>query len=165
MARCRRNRLGFSLIEVVISTLLVGLVVVAAMRCMGGILSAQVITSEAIRGEQLAHQLLSEIMNDAYLDEGASPLFGPEESTTSRSGFDDVDDYHLWSARPPQDRNGVPFANMAGWQRDVLVEWVDPADPASVSNTDLGVKRITVIVKLNDDEVASLVSLRGEDYP
>ncbi len=163
--KSRQNRRrGLSLIEVVISTLLVGLVLVGAMKCLGGVIRGRVSTSDSARAELLAQQLLTEIMNDAYIDEGGSPLFGPEESTVNRSAFDDVDDYHLWSANPPEDRNGTALPNLTGWQRDVAVEWVDLANPANTSLTDQSLIRITVTVSRNGTTMATFVSLRSDKY-
>ena len=164
-----RRRHGLSLIEVVISTLLVGLVLVSALRCVGSLIRGHMSTSELARAQQLAQQLMTEIVNDAYTDEDETPLFGTEPTEPlvtigPRSGWDDVDDYHLWTATPPEDRDGNPLPNFVGWQRDVMVEWVDPFNPANTSPNDLGVKRITVTVRRNGAMVSELVSLRSEDY-
>ena len=160
------RRRGLSLIEVVISTLLVGLVLVSALRSTGGVIRVRTNNGDDARASQLAQQLLTEIMNGDYIDDGATPVFGPEagEATGNRSAFDDVDDYHLWTASPPRDRSGTALPDLTGWQRDVTVEWVNPANPASTSGTDQGVKRITVTVQRNSVVLATVVSLRSEKY-
>lgn len=162
---CQRRR-GLSLVEVLVSTMLVGLVLVGAMNCLGGVIRGRMSTSDSGRGEQLARQLLTEILNTEYEDEGGSPVFGPEsgESTGSRSGFDDVDDFHNWTAAPPEDRNGNAVFNTSGWQRDVTVALVDPANPATASGTDQGLKRITITVQHSGQVVTELVALRSDKY-
>ena len=163
--KCQRRR-GLSLVEVVVSTMLVGLVLVSAMKCLGGVIRGRMSTSDSGRGEQLAQQLLTEIFNTDYEDGGGSPVFGrePNEFTGSnRSDFDDVDDFHNWTAAPPEDRNGNAVFNTSGWQRDVTVQLVDPADPATVSGTDQGLKRITVTVRHDGLVVTELVTLRSDN--
>jgi hypothetical protein len=54
--------------------------------------------------------------------------------------------------------------NSTGWQREVTVEWVNPANPALTSLTDLGLKRITVTVKHDGQVVTRLVALRSDKY-
>ena len=73
-----------------------------------------------------------------------------------------MDDYHLWSASPPQDRNGLPLPNVANWQRDVAVEWVDSSNPSITVGSDQGVKRITVTVRRNGQIVAQDFVLRSD---
>ncbi len=163
---CQRRR-GLSLAEVVVSTMLVGLVLVGAMKCLGGVIRGRMSTSDSARGEQLAQQLLTEILNTDYEDAGGSPVFGPEPGETTgnnRSDYDDVDDFHNWTAAPPEDRDGNVVVNASGWQRDVTVELVDPADPATVSGTDEGLKRITITVQQNGQVVSTLVALRSNKY-
>ncbi len=159
------SRAGLSVIEVVISTLLVGLVLVGSMRCLGGALRGQSSTSDSARALLLAQQLSAEIINEAYQDEG-TPVFGPEtgEVTGDRSLFDDVDDYHLWTAAPPEGRDGTALPNLPGWQRDVTVEYVNPANPGTPEVSDLGVKRITVSIRLNGNLLVQQVVLRSDMY-
>lgn len=162
--RCRRN--GTSLIEVTISTLLVGLVLVASMRCLGQVMRSRGVTSNDSRATIMAEELLTEIMSGDYEDSGGTPLFGlePTESGPGRSGYDDVDDYHGWTASPPVDRAGDAIPNSVNWQRDVAVEFVDPSIPSSVVGLDQGVKRITVTVRVDGAIAAEAAALRSDRY-
>lgn len=162
----RRQRQGLSLIEVVISTMLVGVVLVGAMSCLAGVIQGRIAIGESGRAQQLGEQLLTEIVNHPYQDTGPSPVFGREsgESGGNRFDFDDVDDYDGWSASPPEDRNGNAIFNSEGWQRDVTVEFVEPSDPATISVTDQGLKRITVSVQRSGNVMAELVSFRSDEY-
>lgn len=160
-----RRRQGLSLLEVVISTFLVGMMVIGAMRCLGGSIRARMATANSVYARQLAQQLMTEIVNEDYED-AASPTFGPEpgEAIGNRSLFDDVDDYHSWIHSPPRRRNGGPIPGSGGWQREVTVELVDPTDPGTDSGVDQGVKRITVVVRRNGADLCQLVSLRSDRY-
>ena len=110
---------------------------------------------------------MAEILENDYQEPIDAPVFGCEspESGTVRTQWDDVDDYHLWSASPPEDRSETAFPNLAVWQRDVLVEWVDPYNPANTVGTDQGVKRITVTLQRDGEIVAREVALRSDKYP
>jgi len=161
-----QKRAGISLIEVAICTALVGVLIVGAMSSVGAVLRGRMATGESIRAGQLATQRLTEIQAQAYLEPEEAPLFGVEtgENAAARTTWDDVDDYHLWSASPPQDRNGVPLPGTTGWQRDVTVEWADAADPSSNAGSDQGVKRITVTVQRNGQVVAQEMAIRSDKY-
>ena len=56
----RRRRSGLSLIEVSVSVLLVGLVLVGAMNCVGAVISGRMGVSHEARGPQLAQQFMTE---------------------------------------------------------------------------------------------------------
>lgn len=164
----RRNRRivrrGLNLVEVVISTMLVSITLIGAMQCVGAAFRSRGGTGDSISADQLADQMLSEILEQEYEEPDATPLFGPEspEVSSSRAAWDDVDDYQNWTANPPQDRSGAVLPNLTGWQRDVLVELVDPNNPAVVVGSDQGVKRITVTVLRNGQSVATRVGLRSD---
>lgn len=162
----RTSRTGLSLVEVAISTLLTGLVLVSSLKSMNAILRGHIDVGDTARGEHLAHQLLAEIMQQNYREPTELPLFGREvsELLSSRANWDDVDDYHLWSASPPKDRNGNVLPNLTGWEREVSVQYVNPSNPSATSLTDQGVKRITVTVKKNGQVVARGCSLRSDKY-
>lgn len=161
----RVNRSGVSLMEVTISTLIIGLLLLAALKSSGQMLRSRAATSDPLRGELLARELLTEILNAAY-KEPSAPVFGPEsgEATGNRSLFDDVDDWHGWTASPPRQKNGAVIPSFTGWQRSVTVQLVNVANPATLSNTDQGVKRITVTVRKNGTVVAQEVSLRSDKH-
>jgi Tfp pilus assembly protein PilV len=156
------NRRGLTLLEVVISTLLVGLTVVGAMNGLGAVIRGQTLTRAAIQSQLLASDLMAEILACAYSEPAGTPSFGVEagESASVRTAWDDVDDYHLWAASPPQTRSGASIANATDLRREVVVQWVSPSDPSVVVGNDQGVKRITVIVKRNAVVESRLVALR-----
>src|SRR5688572_9941296 len=147
--RARPSRAGLSLIEVVISTLLVGLVFVGALKSVGAVIRGRMHTGDSGKAQHLASQLMAEILQNDYRDPDETPLFGRELSETNspRANWDDVDDYHLWSSSPPEDASGIAIPDTTDWERSVLVEWVDPENPAVAIVSGQGVKRITVTVK------------------
>ncbi|MCH8030680.1 MAG: LamG domain-containing protein [Bacteroidetes bacterium] len=87
------------------------------------------------------------------------------EDTGDRSRFDDIDDYHGWSASPPQEKDGTTMSHLTGWEREVVVLYVQDDDPAKDVAKDEGAKLITVTVKHDDVLVAELEALRTIGSP
>jgi len=155
---------GFSLIEAVLSVVIVGGLLVAAMNTLGAGTTAEYTTAERSRALLLAEDLMSEILQQAYEEPSLPPgSFGrgsDESATGDRSGFDDVDDYHGWSASPPERRDGTPIAWASGFTRTVEVHRVDASDLNLVSGSDTGVKRIRVTVTRGGKELLVLTGYR-----
>lgn len=168
MRRCNESRArfrsGLSLTEVVVSTMLVGLVLVGSMNGIGGVVRMQEAAQQDSDGLALAQQLMAEVLQQHYLDPNSTPAFGLEgaEVASQRSTFDDVDDYHNWNKTPPVARDGTALKGYDGWTRSIVVEWVKLTDPNGVSGADLGLKRITVKVKDPSGGYTVVQSLRSK---
>ncbi len=161
------RRPGLSLVEVVISTLIVGLMIVPALQSTSSALRASREISRHGQGVGLAESLMAEILQTEYQEPDDTPEFGIEGSedpanSGPRTLWDDVDDYFLWDASPPRAKDGTPLPNLDGWRRTVRVVNVDPDNLSAVlaDNDDQGVKRITVTVEHNGQEVAQLVAIQ-----
>lgn len=161
---CHPHLQGVALVEAVISVLIVGVMLVAVLTTVGASRMSQYKTSVSSKGHMLAESLMAEILVQKYLDPDGSPTFGPEtgESTATRAGFDDVDDYHEWSSSPPTAKDGTELPDLTGWQRNVSVHRVDPTDLTQVQGSDGGAKRITVTVTHNNVQAASLTAVRTD---
>lgn len=155
---------GFTLLEAVIAMVLVGLVLVAAFHVLGGTTQATYLAAQHSTGLLLAEGLMAEVLAAEYADPDPVPGFGPEsgESGANRSGFDDVDDYHGWTATPPQDTAGTALAGYDGWTRSVTVEYAPLADPLDTVGSDQGIKRVTVTATYEGKPVAELVGYRTD---
>jgi MSHA pilin protein MshD len=156
------RREGFTLVEAVISTVIVSVMLVAALNTVGTSRLIQQKVSSSSRGRLLAESLLAEIVQQAYEDPTGTVVFGLEsgESPNNRSDFDDVDDYHNWSQSPPKNKDGSAIAESESWTRTVTVVWVDPADPAATEASESSAKRITVVVHRSNIPYATLVAVR-----
>jgi type II secretory pathway pseudopilin PulG len=157
------SRRAFTIVEAVISTIIVAVMFVAALNTVGASRLTQHRAALISRGQLLAESLMSEILRQSYQEPSDTPLFGREagELATSRANYDDVDDYHGWAATPPQTKEGTIVANAMGWKQTVKVEWVDPAHPQQVKATESGAKRITVTISCNAVPQASLVAVKA----
>lgn len=158
---------GFTLIEAVMSMLIVGLMLVAALNTVGASRITEVRGFEQTLGPMLAEELMAEILNESYEETVDSPAFGREtgEHSGSRSTWDDVDDYTGWSASPPETKDGTTLSGVDGWSRQVEVKWVSSLDPNLESVIPTGIKRVDVVVSYNGRVVSTLSSLRTDGWP
>lgn len=159
-------RPAFSLAESLFCVLLVGGLLVAALYAVGDTTVARKFTGDRGVGQLLAQDLMTEIVRLPYKDPDQTPAYGtePGEVTGNRSLFDDIDDFHNWSAAPPAYANGTAMSNLTGWTRTVKVERVangqfnTPGDAGS----ETGIKRITVEILQDGKVAARLVALRTD---
>ena len=158
---------AFTLVESVISLVIVGVMLVAALNTVGASRLNQYRTSTRAQGRLLAESLLAEIFTQRYADPNGAALFGVEvgEDAGTRDAFDDVDDYHTWTSSPPTEKTGAEMASWGRWRRSVTVEWVDPANPAMVQGTESLAKRVTVKVHCGGMPVATLVAIKTDWEP
>jgi prepilin-type N-terminal cleavage/methylation domain-containing protein len=156
--RCR----GLTLIEVVASTMIVSLMAVAALNALGAATkSANSIGNRAVAAG-LADELMSEISMQPYSDPDGNAVFGHEsgEAFTTRSAFDDVDDYNGWNASPPQYRDGTTIPDRSTWKQRVTVTYVVPSNPTQTSATDQGAKLVHVMIEYQNQVLAEQYAVR-----
>lgn len=146
----RTDRRGLTLAEVTISTFLVGMLMVAALRSVGSAARSWIAAADAADGHALAQQLLAEVVALPYEDAEQAGNFGPEAGEILgagvRTALDDVDDYKDCTDSPPKAADGTPLAGFELWQRTADVQKVHDGDH-SVRNdksADKGIRLITV---------------------
>jgi len=157
---------AFTMIEASISTVIVGLMLVAALNAMGVANLMQFRIVEQANARLLAQSLMAEILPLDYAD----PVYGPdsfgrnatENATGDRSLFDDVDDYAGWKEYPPVEKNGTAIPWASGLRRVTTVDWVDPNDLDKPVSTNNGVKRIIVEVDRGGRVLSRLVAYRTQ---
>jgi Tfp pilus assembly protein PilV len=161
--RCKQRR-GFTMVEAVMSTLVVSLVLVAAMRVAAVSAVMQYKAADSVAGRYLADGLLNDIRALAYQEPSGTVNFGREtgEYASSKANYDDVDDFNGWSESPPQERDGTVMSQFnSTWKRSVVVAWVKFANLSQTSGTESGIKQITVNVYHNGLLVASRSAFRS----
>jgi prepilin-type N-terminal cleavage/methylation domain-containing protein len=161
-----RSRGAFTLIECLVSVLIVGVVLVAAVGTFGQIAKGRQNQVDRTAGVALGEQLLAEILQCYFKEPGsASTALGPDTGETTRAAFDDVDDYDGLSSSPPVLRDGTTMPDYAGWTRSTAVICVKPDQP----NTPIAagdpqlLKRITVTVKSPNGSIIIVRGLRCVD--
>ena len=154
------------MVEVVVSSLLVGTVVVGALSMLGSSVHTQTVATELVDGPALADSLLAEIMSMPYEDPedgGLANGINTGESNVSRLSFDDVDDYDGWSPTDVQDRLGNVMSEYTGWTRSATVVWADRLTGNTWLPNDTGLKRIEVTVVAPDGTVTKRFGFRARD--
>jgi prepilin-type N-terminal cleavage/methylation domain-containing protein len=123
------GRCGVTLIEVMISIVLVSTVLLVSLTASSRLLHNEHLQDAANDGAQLAAQLLDEVSSMDFRDRN-DPVFGLEadETATDRTGFDDVDDYDGYECTPPTYRDGTSIEGYEGWSCRVTIT---PADPST----------------------------------
>ena len=160
----RTDRRALTLIEIVASTMIVGLMAVAALNALGAATRSSASIGNRAVAIGLADELMSEILQVEYKDPDGSAVFGPEsnEPAGPRAAFDDIDDYHGWNRSPPQYRDGTAMPDRTDWRHRVSVAWIVPSDPAQSSASDQRAKRIRVTVEYRSQVLAELVALQTD---
>ena len=178
----RMTRPGISLVETAISVAIVGGLLAAAISTSGVVAAARKSVSQRTFASVLAKDLAMEISATAYDETSAAQLDAvkldggevvvsetvkvveepiADVKSPGRSGFDDVDDYASWSSTPPVDRSGTQVSGASGMTRSVTIQNVDPDAPEKSAGSDLGLKRITVVVSIGDKQLASASVFRS----
>ena len=156
---------GFSMVEAVISILLVGILLVAAMNTVAASRVSQRVVTDREHGIHLAQQLMTEILQMPYMEPGANTdSLGLDASESNRTDFDDVDDYKNWLRQPPENPDGTVVPGSAGYRRTVGVYWVVPTNLDQLSGTSTGVKTIRVTVFKGNRRGADVTTIRTDAW-
>lgn len=163
ITRAKKCRTGLSLIEVVVSTLIVAFIMTTSLQTVTTAVSIRSRTTQLQLGPALARDLMCEILARPYTDpDTESTTIGVDigEGSSNRTAFDDVDDFNGWSTASPEKPDGTAMPIGAGWKRSVNVSFITPSD-MSVSMVDLGLKRITVTATSPGGDATVIEALRS----
>ncbi len=159
----RHNLAGITLIETVLSLLIIGGAFVASLNAISGARASQAIAAQQRLGLILAEDLMAEVLSQPYKED---TTLGIElgENTGDRSNYDDIDDYRGWTSTPPTDVDGGDILGAQGYTRSVQVDRVQFWSPTTTSVTDQGMLRIIVTVTRGGKEVAKITTYRSDIY-
>jgi type II secretory pathway pseudopilin PulG len=149
------RRAAVTLMETVVSVLIVGVMLLAAMETIGAFARDTGLQQDQCKATALAQELLSEIVQSRYADPNT-------EAGETRATWDDVSDYDNRNENPPTSRAGSPLTGYTGWQRTVRVRFVDPSNPGTQVGSDAGLKRIAVTVVSPGGKSTVLTGLRSK---
>ena len=146
------DRLGLTLVEVAVSTLLVGLVLVGSLKVVGGVLQIRMAAEQIHDGTALAQELMNEILSQHYEEPTELLSFGVElsELGSNRSSWDDVDDYNGLKL------NGAQLSGSSPNRYNGFEALVCVAEKEANK-----LKRITVTVTTPQDESIEFSSVKG----
>lgn len=127
---------AFSLVEAVISTVIVATMFAAAVTASGIAARHRRIHAEQRIGHALARTLMSEIQAQRYADPGGGSVLGLDanKSASDRTTWTDVDDYTGLSERP-RTRGGAELNGASGWTWSAKVEYFTIPALTGVSST------------------------------
>jgi MSHA pilin protein MshD len=136
----RRHTLGFTLIEVIIAIVVVGVSLAAVM-------SVFIVTSqhsadpmERQQAQMIAEAYLDEILLKRFYDPDTGTICPSPEG--SRSAFDNVCDYNNILNQAPADQTGVAISELSSYKVSVSVD-SGSVDLNGVNNT--GVTRVLLV--------------------
>ncbi|MEL7473881.1 MAG: prepilin-type N-terminal cleavage/methylation domain-containing protein, partial [Planctomycetota bacterium] len=158
-----RRRRGVTLVEAVLSMVVVSVLLVSALNAATSVSRGRQINEYQARALPLAEAMMAEILAKPYADPDIEvTVLGIDATETlgGRATYDDIDDYSNWFASPPEDAAGDPIQSFDAWGRSVTVTYVNPDEPSTPRVSDSGVKRVVVSVTRNGREVATLTALR-----
>ena len=112
MRRSRLRARGVTLVELIVSIVVIG-------TALAGIMVVIVRNTSASADPLIWHQAV--IVGEAYLEEILTKNFTADGVEASRDLYDDVMDYNGLTDSPPRDQNGTAIAALAGYSVNVQV--------------------------------------------
>lgn len=144
-----KNGEGFSLVELMVATVLVGIGISASLFALTTSHKTihegmGVVTSGTLA--DYVKQYSDTLAFEDPVEEGR--LFGPEEGENGIADFDDIDDLDGLELSPPIGADGSPLDSFSGWSMNISVVGLDPAtyeeliDPSGSS-----IRRVDIEIK------------------
>ena len=155
------TRGGFSLIEVLIAILLVGLAIASLVAANIAFTKANGAGADLSTAEFLVEQIRELTTLLPVVDpQSTATTFGPEEA--SLAGYDDLDDFDGANFSPPISADRAVLNAFAGFSQRITVENVSPSNfEQVVGDHSSSFVRVTVKVFLNSNEISSASWIRA----
>ena len=152
------------MVEAIFAMVIVGGMLVAALSSAAAAKTSQARLAARRQARLLADDLAAEINAMPFQEPGSVGLWpigpGSGETGPDRSGFDDADDYHGWSACPPQQKDGTVLPWAAAFRRRVTVDWGHSSLPRRIVSWSTGIKVFHVRVDWRGVELVDLMWVR-----
>ena len=156
-----RYKSGFTLVEVLIATILVGLAIASLIGANISLTRANGIGADLSTAEFLIEQIRELGALLAVIDpETGTAQFGSEEAALA--DYDDLDDFDGKSFSPPINTNREALQSFAAFSQQITVENVDGANfENTVADHSSNFVRVTVRIFLNSREISSTSWIRA----
>lgn len=138
---------AFSLLETVISTVLVSTLLVVSMSTLANVVYVRNVDNYVLQANSLARSLLAEASSKCFVDpEDASSNLGTNsgEAGLTRQNWNDFDDYHGLNMNTIVDAEGNTIADTAGWSANASVAYTDPNNTNISTGTESDLKKLTL---------------------
>jgi prepilin-type N-terminal cleavage/methylation domain-containing protein len=164
---------GFSLIEVLIATVLVGMAIAALVAANGSFSMANVAGADLSTAEFLVEQIrelttMLPVVDPALPAGAVVTVLGPEAGETGVALYDDVDDLDGFDSAPlgaPISAQGTTLPHLAVFSQRVTVQKLNPSDFDDVwpdnHNPSSNFVRITVSILQNGRPISSASWIRA----
>lgn len=157
------SRRGISMIEVVVSTMLVSTIMIVSLTASSNLLRNRSVSTESVNGRLLAGRYLDEITSLSFTDPDANAVFGiePNELASNRMTLDDIDDYNAMVLSPPTTRSGAAVSGLTGWAVAVSVTPADATLAGYVLSADASValRQISVTATSPSGKIYTAIGL------
>jgi prepilin-type N-terminal cleavage/methylation domain-containing protein len=141
-----KARRGFTLMEVAMGTMIIGLGVVSVLQLTAKLTVSQVGAVDMTVAVNLANNIHELFYNLHFADPVTPAHWGPETGETLAT-YNDNDDFDGSSFSPPIDTERNTLSNLSGWTQSISVQSVDPNHITStVPNGSTSMERITVTI-------------------
>ena len=153
---------GFSLIEVLIASILVGMAIAALVVANGAFTMANGAGADLSTAEFLVEQIREMTTTLPVSEPNVTTwtTFGPEEG--SPADYDDVDDFDGATFSPPINANRVALTNYTAFSQTITVENLNATDfDQVVADCTSDFVRVTVQVSLNTRPLCSASWVRA----
>ncbi len=129
-ARCGRSRRGFSLAEILVASMIVGIAVSAGMVAIESGTVANAAGQEVTQATFLAQEIREWTLRLPFRDPDPGDADNPPgpDGSDPETFVDDLDDLKNVTYSPPRDANFSALAGLAGWSQQIALEWRDPDD-------------------------------------
>jgi type II secretory pathway pseudopilin PulG len=148
-----------SLIEVAVSTVIVGVMMTAALSAVAASAKERAAMANSATAQALGEALLAEIESVAC----GRGVIAANLGAPNRAAFDDVGDYAGLDDSPPKERDGTAIAGVTGFARSVGVTNVDPTTLATGA-PDSGFRKVVVTVTFNRKALTTLWTVRSVNF-
>jgi Tfp pilus assembly protein PilV len=159
---------GFSLIEILIATVLVGLSIAALVAANGSFSMANVAGADLSTAEFLTEQIRELTTMLPVVDPAVTTwtTLGPESGETTVAAYDDVDDFDGFDSNTlgaPISAQRTTLPDLAAFRQQVTVQKVDPSnfDQVWADNTTSNFVRVTVNILQSGRTISSASWIRA----
>jgi len=154
------NKQGFTLIEVMVAIVVVGIAIVSLVAANTSFTSTNGYGVELSTSEFLIEQIRELTRLLPVSDPDGGVVFGPEEA--SLANYDDLDDFDGVSFSPPINSEKVSLSDFSAFSQRVAVENVSEANYQTVvADGSTAFVRVTVIIFYNSKQISSVSWIRA----
>ncbi|MBW8017226.1 MAG: prepilin-type N-terminal cleavage/methylation domain-containing protein [Planctomycetes bacterium] len=159
-----KNRSGFTLIEALIATVLIGIAIAALVTSNISHTQANAYGMHTSTAEFLIEEIKAMTMPLEVTDPNSgTSVYGPEADEIAVTDYDDLDDFDGVTFNPPVDVNGNVLSDFSEYSQVVIVENLDPGDFTNVvADHGSAIVRVSVSVEMNGKEISSTNWIRAQ---